>query len=383
MNQGQQKLSMQQQRLTIGMTRNGKDMKAVRKHLSHASSISCQEHNRTRQQITLAHRAHVKKIDALGSKIDDMHLKLSKQVAVRKMSGREIFFVGEKLESVFAQLLLITDTVREAVLHGVSQQIEGISPDQLYWLQAEYDNLVSSATQELAALSYGSTATSFDSWYDSGFAAHTSKTSMRKRAYSHQSNRDVAMAPSANLDAADEETLLKRRENAFKSVLYKGAFGKLRLICPTMSDRLDNTDRAQEVSLVFIPTAKFNRISISARFVKEVNRRWEPTFYTQLNAFTVVDNDEIHFELMSNGTVQEVDAAFRNGEISPYHVYESSCTLVCLQVSMISIVAFVARGKNNSRVLFLSIYLQWAAIYQRTDLLRYFDSQGIGMANLK
>lgn len=383
MNQGQQKLSTQQQRLTIGMTRNERDMKAVRKHLSHASSISCQEHHRTRQQITHAHRAHARKIDVLGSKIDDMHLTMSKQPAARKMSGREIFFVGEKLESAFAQLLLITDTVHEAVLHGVSQQIEGISPDQLYWLQAEYDNLVSSATQELAALSYGSTATSFDSWYDSGFAAHTPKTSMRKRAYSQESNRDVVMAPSANLDAAEQETPRKRRKKAFKSFLYEGAFGKLRLICPTMRDRLDNTDRSQEVSLVFTPTAKFSRISISARFVKEVNRRWEPTFYTQLNAFTVVDNYEIHVELMRSGTVQEVDAAFRNGHISPYHLYVNTQILVCLEVSVISIVTFVPRGKNDNRVLSLSIYLQWAAIYQRTDLLRYFDSQGIGMANLK
>lgn len=319
-------------------------MKAVRKHLSHASSISCQEHHRTRQQITHAHRAHARKIDVLGSKIDDMHLKLSKQAAVRKMNGREIFFVGEKLESVFAQLLLIADTVREAVLHGVSQQIEGISPDQLYWLQAEYDNLVSSATQELAALSYGSTATSFDSWYDSGFAAHTSNTSIRKRVYYNESFRDVVMAPSTNVDDIDQDITRKRKKRYPTSFSHDGVLGKLVFIFSTIRDRLDNTGDSEDVRLFFMPSAGFCKINVSARFVKEVNRRCEPKFYTQLNTFTIIQDKDKHWELMCNGTVEEVDAAFREGDISPYHlyhedndIYANAPTVVCLQVSLVSI----------------------------------------------
>ncbi|KAK5062598.1 hypothetical protein LTR84_004671 [Exophiala bonariae] len=196
-------------------------------------------------------------MDVLSSKIDDLHLKISEQAAVEKISGRKIFFLGESKESVLTQLVLMKDQVHEAVLYGLSQDTDGVA----------------------AGVNIG----------------------------------------------------------------------------------LEGIENSQEVSLFFkSAAANFCKASISARFIKEVTGGCEPRSCTQLNAFTVVQDNKRRNRLMLFGTVREVDGAFRNVEISPYHVFDDDAS-------------------GDGRV-FACIGL--AARFRRTDLLRYFDSQSIGIMNL-
>jgi hypothetical protein len=72
--------------------------------------------------------------------------------------------------------------------------------------------------------------------------------------------------------------------------------------------------------------------SISARFVKSINPGLEPRLYTQLNAFRLVEETDLHLSLFCDGSIEEIDDAFRSVIISPYD-QDYSGSIVCPPVS--------------------------------------------------
>lgn len=89
---------------------------------------------------------------------------MTKKSVTARMSNREIHFWGERRDEILTPLLLIKNYVQRAIIHFLSHDTARVSSRHLYWLQSEFENLVTSAYQEVAALSEGSTATPFDNW---------------------------------------------------------------------------------------------------------------------------------------------------------------------------------------------------------------------------
>ncbi|KAF2803708.1 uncharacterized protein BDZ99DRAFT_160831 [Mytilinidion resinicola] len=87
---------------------------------------------------------------------------------------------------------------------------------------------------------------------------------------------------------------------------------------PRTSDVANFVRYIDEARLSFIPSMGICSNSISARFVKSINSSLQPRLYTQLNAFRLVKGYDLHADLFYNGNVEEIDAAFRSGVITPY-----------------------------------------------------------------
>ena len=329
MKEGQEKLLVRQDRITIGTIRQRKETAIMRKDLSKASQVSQQEHRKTRERII---KSNSKVIDVLVSKVDSLQLTISKTAVAARMSNREIWFVGEHRASVLTPLLLIRDQLRRAILQVLSHQVERVSPQDLYWLQSEYENLVSSAMQEVAALSYGSTATSFDKWSYSERAAGSLAMGLQPDNLVLSKGCKFREEGKTHTGDLRGKARRKRLYKAHESFSFNFPFGRLLLAVPRSHDSSDGSGIPEEVSFSFVPCADICTIAIAARFVKMIERGAGPRLHAQLNAFKLVQYDDQHIDLIVGGKIEDVDAAFRSGTISPYDMMQDG-RIACLYVS--------------------------------------------------
>jgi hypothetical protein len=157
----QEKVLSSQERIILQATQRLKETGLLRKDLLKATWIDRTEHAKTRENIANGNR---KVINTISSKLNDLRISIPKAPIVTAKSNRKIYFIGGCRESILTPLVLMKDHVRRAILQILSHHAERVSPQHLYWLQSEFDKLVSSATQEAVAFCRGSTATPFDQW---------------------------------------------------------------------------------------------------------------------------------------------------------------------------------------------------------------------------
>jgi len=345
----------------------------IQRDLSNIRQSSRGEHRKTREQI-----------DTLSAKIDSIQIAAPSATVARRSKGRDIFFVGECQESVLTPLLLLRNVLRGAVLDLVSQHTETVLEERLYWLQAEYENLVSSATQEVAALSQGSTATSFDNWCDNRWAAQSSKIGSPAEHLWPERHLKAGRVERHTISADQKPS---RQQVARTSFTYSFDIdaGRLHLTLSRSNPHEQNTDDPDEVGFFFRPSPTVCTTAVSARFVKVLDRFLEPRFYTQLNAFSIAPKGfpSRYEDLFVQGTVKDIDLAIRNGTISPYHIEEATKMHLPIVVSSIALPFADVIDSCIFSILSLILHLQYAVCGGRVDLLRYFDSQGIGISNLK
>lgn len=313
----------------------------MRKGMSDARRISQAEHRKTRKEIA---SGHSKIIDTLSSKLDDMRPTMPKETVTAELSDRVISFIGESRELLWTPLLLVRDKFRWAVLEVLSHQTEHVSPHLLYWLQSEYDNLISSTAQEVAALSPRSTATSFDRWdyYEAVFSGR----GLRIGAVGPGESRQIGGHAGAHIKDTDGKTPQKSSLGACTSFSFHLAIGHLRLTLSHSLNLVNAINNREDVRFFFTPSVDICNTAIAARFTKIPGVRCEPRLYAQLNTFTLVEDIGPTFALMNEGSLGEIDAAFRNGTISPYHVDQLGC-LTCLYVSLASVLFLVVSLMTN------------------------------------
>ena len=331
--ESQQKLLARQDKSIRNATKQRREMATIRRDLCSTSRTFRREHTQTREQIV---RSETTVIDTLSSKLHEMHVTTSKSTQSATCSEREITFIGESHESILMPLLLLRDKFRQSALQILSHDVEGISTESLYWLQSEFENLLSSATQEVAALSHGSTATPFDKW------TYQRKTDSSSGPRLHRSTPTLGNTGITNKRAgthaikSDDNTRRKQLSGA-KEFSFCFSLGKLRLKVARANDPSKSNDSVEVVGFSFIPSMNICTTAIAARFMKVATLGAEPRLYAQLNAYNVVREwPDRHIKLMWNGKVEDVDAAFRSGTISPYDLHDS-LGLICLYVSFVSI----------------------------------------------
>lgn len=324
----QEKVLSTQEKVILHSTQQLKKTSLLRKDLLKATRTDQIEHAKTQRKIADGNR---KVINTISSKLDDLCISVPKAPIAATKSNRDIYFIGERRESILTPLVLMKDLVRGAVLHVLSHHVDRVSPQHLYWLQSEFDKLVLSATQEAAALCQGSTATSFDQWNYSTRGNTLSDTAVPlgspiARDYCEGDDREKTTARS---HGTVHQRGFRSNYEIFSS---SSPVEQLHLSVPRTSDIANFARSIEEAHLSFIPTMGICSNSISARFVKSINSGLEPRLYTQLNAFRLVEDYTPHIELFYEGSIEDIDAAFRSGIISPYD-QDDRGSILCLDVS--------------------------------------------------
>jgi hypothetical protein len=310
----QEKVLSKQERIVLHSTQQFKQTARLRQDLRKATWTNRTEHVNTRRKIADGNR---RVIDTISSQLDEIRISIPQAPRVTKKSNRKIRFIGPCREAVLTPLLLIKHQVRRAVLHGLSQNTKGFSPEHLYWLQTEFDKLVSSATQEAAAFCEGSTATSFDHWdYHVGLdPLLDTETVSSADVTGDDDEKDSYIRTEVALQGIARQ---RRTFAAYETLSFNSPIGILHLEIPRASSATALARDTAEVRLSFIASPRVPSYSIKAHFVKAMHRNVEPRLYTQLNAFRVSEYTDIYWNLFEKGTLEDIDAAFRNGTISPY-----------------------------------------------------------------
>ena len=307
----------------------------MQKHPLSAHRNALREDNKIRHQIT---QGNAQDTDTKCSKLQDLPGNLAPIYKSARKNSREIRFNGHSLEAILLPLLLLKAELRGAILMVMSQHSDQVSPKHLCWLESEFENLVSSATQEVAASSQGSTATSFDDWvYSQGVTSYLIAQG-RHRSTPVSKNTPVNEYESSHETTKPTYIDTKRRSRSSRqSFSFMLPVGRIELVMPRRNCGWPNTSDSysiHEVGFSFSPQSRICSTPIQGRFMKVKSLRPEPRLYARLNAFNMVRNCSLHIELISCGTLKEIDAAIQDGRISPYDVNKDMGN-VCLYVSIL------------------------------------------------
>lgn len=222
--------------------------------------------------------------------------------------------MGESPEALLTSLLLLREHLSSAILKTISLN-QRASPESLYQILSEVECLLASATQEAAALIPGSSATPFDDWIYTGRTIGTRGVMVPKSA-SQWSRRHVSGG------AACQRTI-HRPSGARETLYFDLPTGNLWLHVNVASHDPNDVCTSEQSGLFFVPSPAVGGLAVDARFLKVSGEGLEPRLNTQLNAFYVVtDLSEQCFDLIHDGTLEEIDTALRKGAISPYHISE-------------------------------------------------------------
>jgi hypothetical protein len=269
------------------------------KSLVNANRNAREQHNKTRQQML---EGNTKVIDTISSKLQNMHKDLTQTRLSATKSGREVRFYGHSRGAVLFPLLLLQSGMSSAIFDLLSRQSDLISAQDLYFLKAEFENILSSATQEAAAISRRSTASSFDNWTSSAKIGP----------------RDECVS---NTEIKNPEGIRSEKRPRMKSWASHFTFpvGQVDILIrrPNSLHAYDYCDNT-EVGFSFIPRSDICSTSVQGNFMRVSNLGPEPRLYAQLNAFKVIKDRSVYFELFRCGTLEEIDIAFREGKVTPY-----------------------------------------------------------------
>ena len=294
-----------------------KQLSQIRKDLHDVSCHDRKEHHKTRKWIAKAHSEITENLDF---KIDDLRKALFNGSVAARVSKRTVHFVGQGRDTILIPLLLMKDYVHAAILDIISYRADQVSLEDLYFMESEFENLVSSATQEYAALSRGSTAASFDQWVYSCETNKACRTVFQQRTVLPEKTCGATNRTEFKGPAYDGMVKRKRLLPGHKCFSFGSLAGKLLIQVPRQYNHPEHGQKLDEAKLFFIPSKGICSTSVATSFARLTQQGTEPKLCVQVNAFRIVEKASKHWELCSHGTVEEVDNAFRNGVISPYEV---------------------------------------------------------------
>lgn len=346
----QEKFLVGQEKIIHHVAKHQKNTSLLRKDLQRATNNNRFENAKTRQTIQCGNK---NVINTISSKLDSLRIAAPRKAMT---NNREIHFIGENRESILTPLLLMKNQVQVAVASALSNHTGDISPQSLFWLQSEFDTLVSSATQEAASFCRGSTATPFDVWTYSARGKTNSKTTGPSDNSTATEDYDNRRKDKRSESTPGGKTLRRKSRKLFKIFSSSSAVGRLDLTVVLDTDAAGSPHHTEEARVSFTPSRAICTTSMSARFIKTRSFCLEPRLYAQLHAFRLVNikTQNLHWELIRSASIQDIDAAFKSGILSPY-------------------------DQNRFGVI---VTLQYAAQLGRCDVLDYLDNQGLGPSHL-
>lgn len=283
-------------------------------------TASSKDHERSRLHIL---RSNKEVIGAISTEIEN---KLATLRLNTSKSGREIRFIGSDRDGLLSTLLLLRPAMRWSILHLLHHHQRLVSEERVQFLVAEFDKLVASASQEVAASYEGSTANSFDDWtYGPGRYPRFSGTGNApadvpdsKGFSSHHSN------PKRKFSC--EKRPAKRLKPVSHTFRFSTPIGELQIYlgrANSLTNAID--DDVCNVGFSFSPEAKVCSAWLAAQFTKVIGVESKPRLYTQLVMFNLISDKRYsdYVNLMIRGSIQDFDKAFEAGLVSAYDTYPS------------------------------------------------------------
>ncbi|KAF2125913.1 hypothetical protein P153DRAFT_348131 [Dothidotthia symphoricarpi CBS 119687] len=334
--QSQANISCGQNLLVRTSKQNAKRTAVVSKQVDRGNRASMRNHHKTQSAIT-----------NLTTKVEKLHISLTKNSVTATKSGREIHFVGERSDKIMAYLYTVQEQL-EAVFDDLFSKAQHVR-----WLEPELQSLLGSAAQEEAARYPHSTATPFDQWSYSGDVIKASNNPRKRNATNTPDYDDSNELGSEMNERSRPRKSSKRTQTALS---FNTPSGVLSLLVPQRSDKNKNMQDTEEVSISFESNLPQRVSVINIHFLRTLDHRMCPTICAQLNVFTVTSGSHrIFSELFCSGSIEDIDTALREGKISPYVLDEE--------------------GDN--------LCLYYAAVARRLEILDYLECQGIGISNLR
>jgi hypothetical protein len=313
-----------------------KQVDGVQKHFASADQSARKQHNKTQYQIA---QGNAKLIDMICSRMQDLPEHLAQAHKSAKRSNRQIRFNGQSREAMLTPLLLLKPRLRSAILNTISQNSDQVSVQELYWLESEFENLVSSAMQEVAAVSQRSTATSFDEWiYQQDVIS--SMPVGDAHGWPFKPKKRPLCANELSKQTTKCKGIVRKRpkfNSQHLSIILP--IGEIHIVVPrpgyVSSNNSDFSD-VVEVGFSFLPHSEICPTSIQGRFIKVLNPLEEPQLYAQLNVFNSVEDWSPHLKLIPFGKLEDIDNAFRAGRISPYDMSKTNENICFFVRSLLS-----------------------------------------------
>ena len=332
--EGQNNLSPVDQSLRDSFLDLREEAKRGQESLLAASQTSSAEHKEIQSRID---QSTIKVIDTLCSKLDHLPFTVQQTHRSARLTNRQIRFFGENCEAILSPLFHLAPVVRQATLHIRTHHSKMVSLQQLSWFQSEFQNLVASATQEVAATFQTSTATPFDEWvYSQGLSNFG--LSWEKRRDLPPTRQQLIFGPhsSADTNQLKAGSRRKRMKSDFQSFRFVSPSGMMQITLPshkTGSSTSSSVSESVETGFLFLPSSATSFMVIEAHFEECIDFKSESRLYTQLNAFTLVSGEEMakYRNTFVRAPIEDIDYALRNNMISPYAVDEngrSLCTFV-------------------------------------------------------
>jgi hypothetical protein len=301
-----------QQRFAAHETRRGIQ------RLQHASQ---KQHDSLREQLG-------RDTSLIVRKLDEVHVSLSERLTKRE-SNRRIFLRGADRETALTTLLLMKEHVRRAVVQNIDCAREAISLQDMNLVLSEFDHLVCSALQETAAQHPDSTATSLDRWCFSEVLGSFSPANFPESG-SHQDIKQAHDLIHTPIERPDGRLRLRKSSRYW---WHETAIGTLTFCVTETSNGNTREQDVVESQVMFVPKGQTYPFAATARFTQARKTNFELKLCTQLNIFRVVEDCTTHIELYARGSVEDIDAAFREGRITPYDVDKDTGIILSLHVS--------------------------------------------------
>ena len=316
------------------------EAKRGQERLLAASQRSSVEHRKTRNQID---RGINDIIQTICSKLDNLPQATRQVDQSAMLSNRQIHFFGETRVAMLGPLLHLVPFVQWALMHIRTHHSNLVSMRHLSWLQSEFQNLVASATQEVAATSQGSTATPFDEWiYSESLTDFVTYGKMYKGTSATRKRVIDRSKSTAVFGRAEAGKGRKRLKSTSRALRFHSSTGTLLVMLPqeaTDSDASSQLGCSDGISLLFLPSSVVSSIIsstvIEARFKEYMDFASMPRLYAQLKAFKMISTDEEWYNynsIIADCSTKEIDLALRNRSISPYAADETGQNL-CISVS--------------------------------------------------
>ena len=285
---------------------------------------SSEEHKRSRAHII---QSKEEVINAIHTEIESLPTRLAEVRLKAAKRGGEIRFLGLSQDALLNLLLLLKPAMRWAISHLLSHHPELVSEERIQFLMSQFNHLLASASQEVAASYEGSTASSFDEWM---YAPE------RYAEFSEQSaapgdvldfNDDLSENSSMKRKAAFEQRLAKRQRSSLRRFEFSTPIGELQIRIGSRDSLNDLTSGRDEWKAGFTFSAKPNKCStwLNAQFIRTIGVESKPRLYTQLTMLNVISEDRYKVYLgLCGKPISEFDKALRAGLISPYDAHSTA-----------------------------------------------------------
>jgi hypothetical protein len=266
--------------------------------------------------------ASSKTADSLDNLTADVRqlLSLNSGSLLMDQSSRDITFLGECQDTIMAYLFPLQDDIDFAINFLVSQHGEDISASHAEMLRSEFQHLVGSAAQEKAAQYTNSTAKPFDRWSYPEDTIGFLKYSIRNR----KARSSLHSSGTHEKSSKKQVAWLRKRPGPSNRVFYvQTSSGSMQITMPRFQTTAETFQCKEEVGFSCTITQNHSSIQINARFLRELVYASQPRMYAQLNIFTVVGDRDIIEDmtaLLRDGSLADIDSAFRKGTLSPFHL---------------------------------------------------------------